>query len=203
LIFCDISISPGSFRKNPPQSPFLKGGSYRNALPYLEVTIFWTKGKGGISIMALYIVQHGKSLPKDIDPEKGLSDEGRAEVEHIAEDAKNYGVRVTQIKHSGKKRAQQTAEIFASALTPELGVQTIDGIDPMDDVAVFSGSIDFGKDMMLVGHLPFMERLISHLITGSIERPVFKLQNGGILCLDKDQNSDSPIIKWALMPKVG
>ena len=30
----NISINPGSFRKNPPQSPFLKGGRYRNALPY-------------------------------------------------------------------------------------------------------------------------------------------------------------------------
>jgi len=153
--------------------------------------------------MALYIVQHGKSLSKDIDPEKGLSDEGRAEVEHIAEVAKNYGVRVAHIKHSGKKRAQQTAEIFASALTSELGVKTVDGMNPMDDVAVFSGGIDFGEDLMLVGHLPFMERLISHLITGSIERPVFKLQNGGILCLDKDQSFDSPFIKWALMPKIG
>ena len=153
--------------------------------------------------MALYIVQHGKSLSKDIDPEKGLSDEGRAEVEHIAEVAKNYDVRVAQIKHSGKKRAKQTAEIFASALTPELGVKTVDGMNPMDDVAVFSGGIDFGEDLMLVGHLPFMERLISYLITGSIEKPVFKLQNGGILCLDSDQSSDSPVIKWALMPKIG
>lgn len=153
--------------------------------------------------MALYIVQHGKSLSKDIDPEKGLSDEGRAEVEHIAEVAKTYGVRVAQIKHSGKKRAQQTAEIFASAFTPELGVKTIDGINPMDDVSTFSDGIDFGADIMLVGHLPFMERLISYLIAGSIERPVFKLQNGGILCLDRDQNSGSPVIKWALMPKIG
>ena len=152
--------------------------------------------------MALYIVQHGKSLSKDIDPEKGLSDEGRGEVEYIAEVAKNYGVRVAQIKHSGKKRAQQTAEIFASALTPELGVKTVDGMNPMDDVAAFSGGIDFGKDCMLVGHLPFMERLISYLITGSIERPVFKLQNGGILCLDKDQGSNSAVIKWALMPTI-
>lgn len=152
--------------------------------------------------MALYIVQHGKSVSKDIDPEKGLSDEGRAEVEHIAKVAQNYGVRVAHIKHSGKKRAQQTAEIFASALTPERGVKSADGMSPMDDVAVFSNGIDFEEDCMLVGHLPFMERLISYLITGSIERPVFKLQNGGILCLDKGQGSGLPIITWALMPTI-
>jgi hypothetical protein len=27
--------------------------------------------------MSLYLVQHGKSLSKDADPEKGLSEEGR------------------------------------------------------------------------------------------------------------------------------
>jgi len=153
--------------------------------------------------MALYLVQHGKSLSKDIDPEKGLSNEGREEVKHIAGVAKTYGVRVARIKHSGKKRAQQTAEIFSSALKPELGVESVAGINPTDDVPLFSKNIEFDKDIMLVGHLPFMERLISYLITGSIERPVFKLQNGGILCLDIDQNSGSPVIKWALMPKIG
>jgi phosphohistidine phosphatase len=75
---------------------------------------------GGIDIMAVYFVQHGKSLSKDIDPERGLSDEGRAEVGHIAKVARDYGVHVAEIRHSGKKRAQQTAEIFASALKPEL-----------------------------------------------------------------------------------
>ncbi len=153
--------------------------------------------------MALYLVQHGKSLSKDIDPERGLSDEGRAVVEHIANVARDYGVRVAEIKHSGKKRAQQTAEIFASALKPELGVEAADGINPTDDVPLFSKNIEFDRDLMIVGHLPFLERLISYLITGWIERPVFRLQNGGILCLDKDQESDLPVIKWALMPKIG
>ncbi len=34
--------------------------------------------------MALYLVQHGRSLPKEKDPEQGLSGEGIAEVERIA-----------------------------------------------------------------------------------------------------------------------
>ncbi|MCJ7772188.1 MAG: hypothetical protein MUP22_03525, partial [Desulfobacterales bacterium] len=45
----------------------------------------------------------------------------------------------------------------------------------------------FHEDVMLVEHLPFMERLTAYLITGSFEKPVFKFQNIGIVCLDKDQ----------------
>ncbi len=41
--------------------------------------------------MAIYLVQHGKSLSKDIDPEKGLSEEGISEVQRIAEVAAGYG----------------------------------------------------------------------------------------------------------------
>ena len=75
--------------------------------------------------MGLYLVQHGKSLPKEIDPEKGLSDEGIAEVRRIAQVAAGYCCQVAQIGHSGKKRARQTAEIFASHLKPPKGVMEI------------------------------------------------------------------------------
>jgi phosphohistidine phosphatase len=62
--------------------------------------------------MALYIVQHGKSLSKEADPEQGLSDEGIAGVMRIAEVAEGYRVRVGSIRHSPKVRAVQTAEIL-------------------------------------------------------------------------------------------
>jgi len=153
--------------------------------------------------MALLLVQHGKSLPKDKDPAKGLSEEGISEVERIAGIAKKYGVNVHRIMHSGKKRALQTAEIFAEALEPDEGIQEIEGINPLDDVAAFADKIEISDNLMLVGHLPFMERLTSHLITRSIEKPVFKFQNGGILCMDKDPETKVWFIKWSLMPDIG
>ena len=152
--------------------------------------------------MALYLVQHGKSLPKDKDPQKGLSEEGISETKQIAEIAKGYGVPVTGITHSGKTRARQTAEIFASALEPAGGVQERSGLNPLDDVTVFAGDIDSTENRMFVGHLPFMERLTAHLITGSIEKPVLKFQNSGIVCLDMDPDAQSWVIKWALMPQI-
>jgi len=153
--------------------------------------------------MALFLLQHGKSLSKDKDPNKGLSEAGIDETERIAQVAKGYGVHVSSIAHSGKTRARQTADIFASALKPEGGLQEISGLNPLDDVTAVSDSIDSTEDRMLVGHLPFMERLTAYLITGSIERPVFKFQNSGIVCLDTDPVTGSWVIKWALMPHIG
>jgi phosphohistidine phosphatase len=153
--------------------------------------------------MALYLIQHGKSLPKDQDPDQGLSAEGIAETERIAKLAKDDGVAVSQIRHSVKTRARQTADIFANALNPEQGIQEVSGIKPLDDVAEYAADIDPAEDIMLVGHLPFMERMTAFLITRSIDKPVFKFQNSGIVCLDKDPETQAWVILWCLMPKIG
>jgi len=47
--------------------------------------------------MAVYLVQHGLSLPKDEDPERGLSEAGIADVKRIAAVAKDYEVPVASI----------------------------------------------------------------------------------------------------------
>ena len=153
--------------------------------------------------MALFLVQHGKSLPKNEDPKKGLSKEGIAETKRIAEVAKGYNIHVSGITHSGKTRARQTAEIIESILKPEGGIQESSGLNPIDDVTAFAEKIDSTANRMLVGHLPFMERMTSYLITGSIEKPVFKFQNSGIVCLDKYPTTPFWVIKWTLMPNIG
>ena len=152
--------------------------------------------------MALFLVQHGYSLPKDKDPKKGLSPEGIAETKRIAEVAKAYNVLVSGITHSGKTRARQTAEIFESILKPEQRIRESSGLNRLGDVTAFAHKIDSKANRMLVGHLPFMERMTSYLITGSTEKPVFKFQNSGIVCLDKYPTTPFWVIKWTLMPNI-
>ena len=153
--------------------------------------------------MALFLVQHGKSLPKEVDPDQGLSDEGIAETKRIAEVASGYRINVGRILHSEKTRARRTAEIFAAALQPPHGMQETSGLKPLDDVSEFAKRIVPEDQLMLVGHLPFMERMASYLVTGATEQPVFKFQNSGIVCLNKDPQGQSWVIIWALMPKIG
>jgi phosphohistidine phosphatase len=152
--------------------------------------------------MSVYLVQHGKSLPKEEDPEKGLSEKGIKDVKRIAKVGKESGISVSCIKHSGKKRARQTAEIFSSALNPEGGVQEVSGLNPVDDVRTFSSNLRSKENVMYVGHLPFMERLSSYLICGDEDNPVFKFQNGGIVCIDKDEDSGKWVIQWTFMPDI-
>lgn len=152
--------------------------------------------------MALYLVQHGKSMPKDVDPERSLSREGVSEVTLIAGVAGNYHVKVEKIFQSGKKRAAQTAALFSDVLKPSQGVAEMSCMGPLDDVDALVPKLEADANVMLVGHLPFMERLVSRLTTGSPDYTVFKFQNAGIVCLDQEEGG-SWHIKWTLMPKIG
>jgi len=155
--------------------------------------------------MALFLVQHGISVPKDMDPEKGLSDSGREETNRVAQVAKGYKIPVQKIVHSGKKRAEQTAGIFHKTLALEIPMKKISGIKPMDDPQIFAATIEREENVMVVGHMPFMERLVSFLITGSKNCRVLKFQNSGIVCLDMEVGEDNEadwFIKWTLNPHI-
>lgn len=153
--------------------------------------------------MALYLVQHGKSLAKEVDPEQGLSEAGIADTRNIARVAAGYNVAVKRIHHSVKARARQTAEIFAEALDPAEGVHQIDGIKPMDDVIAMAPGLNPADALMMVGHLPFMARLTAYLVTGRTEPSVFRFQNSGIVCLDRQPDETNWQIVWTLMPHIG
>ncbi len=155
--------------------------------------------------MALFLVQHGLSTPKDIDPEKGLSDFGREETNRIAQVAKGYKIPVQKIVHSGKKRAEQTAGIFHETLALDIPMKKISGIKPMDDAQSFAATIKPKENLMVIGHMPFMERLVSFLTTGTGNCRVFKFQNSGIVCLDMESGEDNEadwFIKWTLNPNI-
>lgn len=151
--------------------------------------------------MSLLLVQHGKNLPKDKDPEKGLSPEGKKDVEQVADILRDSGVSVSSIWHSGLKRAHQTADIFASFIGGGIDVLEKEGLAPLDDVTKLS--LDPEENIMLVGHLPFMEKLVSFLLTDSPDRsPIVKFKNGGIVAVDKGIESGAWYIKWTLFPGI-
>ncbi len=152
--------------------------------------------------MALYLVQHGLANPKDEDPERNLSKEGRSEVGLIAEAARKHRIGVRRIEHGGKLRARQTAEIFEDALAPPNGLGERGDIGPVDDVKPVAGDLDAGAGLMLVGHLPFMEKIAAYLVTGREEPKVLEFQNGGIVCLDRDPDSGTWHLKYTLFPNM-
>ena len=151
--------------------------------------------------MTIYLVQHGKSLPKEEDPNRSLSHEGIQEVEQIAAQLKAHNIQLKVIYHTSKKRAIQTADLFQAHLKSAKGTEEIEGMNPKDDVRLFSEDIAKSDKAMYVGHLPFMEKLVSYLVANDEETRIVKFQNGGIIKLDYDDEENHWLISGALLPQ--
>ena len=143
--------------------------------------------------MKLYLVQHGEAKIKSEDPQRPLTERGREDVARVAAFAANAGLQVGQIRHSGKRRAEETASILAEHLSPAEGVVAIPGLAPKDDVRPVAEALQGeARPVMLVGHLPFLDRLASLLVTGDAGRSVVRFRMGGIVCLVREDE------KWAI-----
>lgn len=128
----------------------------------------------------LYLVRHGEARPKGEDPDRPLTPAGAADVGRMAAWAAAAGMRVDEIRHSGKLRAQQTAEILAEQLGAS--ARAITGLGPEDDVANLTAAVaSETRAVMLVGHLPQLERLAASLIAGNAESSVLLLDAGALL----------------------
>lgn len=152
--------------------------------------------------MELYLVQHGAAKSEAEDPQRGLTEEGRKSVERVARFARGIGIRVRMIEHSEKLRARQTAEILAQQLSPAEGIRQISGINPKDDVAPMGARLAGAETtLMLVGHLPYLSRLVSRLVGVPPERTTVQFQMGGIVRLDRDPAGQWSV-RWVLPPEV-
>jgi phosphohistidine phosphatase len=132
----------------------------------------------------LYLVRHGEAVSKDEDPARPLTQVGWLAVERIAGWAAAADIRPDEILHSGKLRAEQTAEVLADYLMPAKGSTVRRGLGPDDDVRPLVDSlIGADRTLMIVGHLPFLGRLVSQLVVGDANRPVVQFEAAGLVGL--------------------
>jgi phosphohistidine phosphatase len=148
--------------------------------------------------MALYFVQHGVALSKEQDPDRPLSSEGEADVIGVAQRLKTQQIRPSTICHSGKKRASQTAEIFAGQLFVS-DVHAYTGMGPNDDVRDFTKGLT-NDGTMFIGHLPHLAKVVSFLVAGDENSAVVKFTNAAVVCLEQD-DSDF-YIDWMIKPSL-
>jgi phosphohistidine phosphatase len=136
--------------------------------------------------MRVYLIQHGEAKSKEEDPERPLTDKGRADVRKMAGFLRPLHLRVRAVWHSGKARAAQTAEELASAVASEEGVVRRDGLSPLDDVGGVCDEVRRSEgDLMIVGHLPFLSRLAAALLTGRESPEPVAFRNSGVVCLQR------------------
>lgn len=152
--------------------------------------------------MRLYLVQHGEALPKEVDPDRPLGDAGRRDVQEVARFLAAAGIRVDGVAHSGKRRAEQTATLIAEALGANRLPEARSGLDPNDPVEVIATDVKAAeKDVMLVGHLPFMAKLATHLLAGREEPPAVGFVPGTVAALERTADGGF-VLAWMIRPEL-
>lgn len=140
--------------------------------------------------MELYLVQHGEAKTKEEDPERSLTTKGKEDVNHVAARSAKL-VKIHKILHSPKLRAKQTADIFATH-NPHASSVEVDGLKPLEDPKILKKMIESSdENLMLVGHLPHLNRLASMLIAGNPDADALCFTMGAVVCLKKEA-------KWRL-----
>jgi phosphohistidine phosphatase len=151
----------------------------------------------------LYLFRHGEATSDAENPKRPLSAAGRAQVEQMA----RYLARVAApedlvVRHSGKLRAAQTADVLAAHLPLRQPPQQADGLAPGDPPERTLDLIDAVKsDLMLVGHLPHLARLASLLLSGESDRISFVLPAAAVVCLEAE--SGRWRLHWLITPALG
>ena len=152
--------------------------------------------------MKLYLVQHAAACAKEIDPARPLTVQGQADSKRLAGLLKQAGIQVDRVIHSEKLRAKQTAEALAQAIAPGVELETSGLLGPHDNPKAFDWqSESWDRDTLIVGHLPFMAKLVSHLTIADENRLITAYQPGSVVCLESDHNEQWQI-NWMIRPEL-
>ncbi len=137
-------------------------------------------------MMKLFLIQHAQAKSKEEDPERGITEEGYVITRKIADFANQIPIKVRKIYHSGKKRAKETAEIFSEYLEPIDGLESAKGLNPLDSHLIWAGLLsDIDDDIMLIGHLPHLQKLCNFLISKDESKEDIIFKYSGIVHLER------------------
>ncbi len=139
--------------------------------------------------MVVYLVHHGDAVAPDVDPQRPLSERGRADVQRMALEAARFGARPAAIWHSGKLRARQTAEAFRRECNPLADFVAVRGLQPEDPPDwIRDRLLAESGDIMIVGHMPHLPRLLRLLKDPAGQGgPDGAFPPHGVVALQKDE----------------
>jgi phosphohistidine phosphatase len=152
--------------------------------------------------MKLYLMRHGDYVINEFNQDV-LSEKGINEVKQVANFLRPLQIHVSNILHSGKMRAEQTAQLLSSSVKCDEPIKAQSGLNPNDEAKRFADkTIHESEDLLIVGHLPFMGRLVGQLAAGNENREIVDFHTSTIVCL-KSLDKTRWIIEWVWNPGLG
>jgi len=150
-----------------------------------------------MAVNTIFLAQHAIAIDKTVDSERPISAEGIKQTQLVARQLLTSSMAISAVFHSGKLRAQQTAEIFADTLQINNLIE-IGFLSPNESIALFIQNLTTDK-ALYIGHLPHLEKLTSKLVCGDENAGIVNFQNSSVLCL-QNNNEHHWQIQWYATP---
>ena len=149
-------------------------------------------------IKMVYLVRHGKAVSGNKNPQRPLSKEGKKETKVIASLLGKLQISPDAIWHSGKARAEETAEIFKDILCVKENCMKREGLLPNGHVEpIKKDIIGLNESIMVVSHIPFVERMAGLLLGAGSSPLVFEPSAAACFCTE---DKKSWRLKWLINP---
>lgn len=154
--------------------------------------------------MKLYLVRHGTAAPMEENPDQPLTEKGRQDIQRLAVFMMRSGVNVARVIHSGKKRAEETAVLLADVVGPGKVVEEAEsGLGPNDSTDLLAtAAATLIEDTMVVGHQPFMGRMVARLLAGVEDAIGVAFEPGTVVCLERSDNGGGWHLNWMAGPRL-
>ena len=149
--------------------------------------------------MWIYLVHHAHALPGEEDARRPLSPAGAAAADELATEAATRGCKPAAIWHSGKLRAKQTAEPFWRRCNALADFRAVRNLQPEDPPEWIRDEVQAEeRDIMLVGHMPHIDRLLWLLSGAKNEHGFAAFPKHGVVALERTATGWQE--QWRLAP---
>jgi len=148
--------------------------------------------------MIVYLVRHGEAGQAPKDRDRKLTENGKAQVSSVAEQIETKSPNISKIFHSGLERALETSLILKDSLGKDIQVEKVGGLLPDDLPDIWKEKLeeeDDSKEVMLVGHNPFMTVLSAHLLNNG---EVISFSPANAACFKKNEKGWD--LRWVCIP---
>jgi phosphohistidine phosphatase len=150
-------------------------------------------------------MQHGQALSEEIDPQRHLSPEGRAQIEKTSIALKRMGVSFDLFLSSPKARARESAEIVVDILSYPLNeIEVTDALNPNsppENLIHFLSGFKDRERVLIAGHLPSLHSIALWLLCETCKMNV-KFEMGGILRIDVERlPTHDGVLRYYLLPE--
>ena len=161
--------------------------------------------------MDLYILRHGVAEKREAwtedDSLRPLTKEGEKKLRHIAQGMKRLGLKFDHVLTSPYTRAHETAKIVAKELKLKKSLTVLPALasegEPRKVIAELAVHQDQWESVLVVGHEPYLSKLISVLSYGNTTGGI-AMRKGGLCRLSCGtlRYGHCATLEWLIPPKV-